>query len=64
MNRARWEQIKALKPAPPRFIHVSMAFVRNPIAILAKETGLPYFGQQFVRHPDFNKGGKTYRVAA
>lgn len=64
MNRARWDYIKALKPAAPRFIHVSMAFVRNPIAVLAEVTELPYFGPQFVPHPQFRKGGKTYRVRA
>ena len=64
MNRSRWEYIKALKPAEPRFIHVSMAFVRNPIALLAEETGHPFFGPQFVVHPHFRKGGKTHRVRA
>lgn len=48
MTAARWEYLKAVRPAEPRFVHLSAEIVRNPAAFLAEVNKKPFFGPQYI----------------
>lgn len=48
LSPQRWAYLKRLRPAPPRYLHISCHYVPHPAATIAAAQNKSYFGPQHI----------------